>query len=45
MARKKKSKYKKQFIEVWKCRGCDFQWSYKTCRCPLCSTTEMLKLI
>jgi hypothetical protein len=44
MARKK-AKYKKIKIEVWKCGGCEFEWSYRAVRCPLCSTSTPLKII
>jgi rubrerythrin len=42
---RKKSKYKKKYIEVWKCKGCDFEWSYKTMKCPICSSLETIKII
>ncbi|MBI2579026.1 MAG: hypothetical protein HYW26_04920 [Candidatus Aenigmarchaeota archaeon] len=45
MVRKKKSKYKKIYIESWKCSGCEFQWNYKTVRCPLCSSQLATKII
>lgn len=45
MPKKRKSKYKKIYIEAWKCRGCDFQWTYKTVKCPMCSSITMAKII
>ena len=45
MAKKKKSKYIKQYIETWKCRGCAFEWSYRTMKCPLCYTVDAMKIV
>jgi len=47
MAKRKKSKYVKQFIETWKCKDadCNFQWSYRTLRCPMCSVTGAIKIV
>jgi predicted Zn-ribbon and HTH transcriptional regulator len=42
---KKKSKYNKQYIEAWKCNDCEFEWTYKTVRCPVCSTESVTKII
>ena len=44
MAKKKKSKYVKTHIETWKCKGCDFEWSYRTMKCPLCCNFQMIKI-
>lgn len=41
----KKSKYKKTYIETWKCKGCDFQWCYRTLKCPMCYAPEAIKII
>lgn len=45
MAKKKKSKYVKTHIETWKCGGCDFEWSYRTMKCPLCYSAGMVKIV
>ncbi|MBI4014902.1 MAG: hypothetical protein HY365_03025 [Candidatus Aenigmarchaeota archaeon] len=42
---KKKSKYNKVHLEAWKCDACSFECSYKTLKCPLCSTLNMVKII
>ncbi|HLD48765.1 MAG TPA: hypothetical protein VJB11_00205 [archaeon] len=42
---KKKSKYKKQYLETWKCGDCDFEWSYRTMKCPICSENNMVKIL
>lgn len=42
---KPKSKYKKEYIEMWQCVDCDFQWAYRTMKCPLCYSAEKTKII
>lgn len=42
---KKKAKYKKTRIEIWRCRGCEFEWSYRTAKCPICSSFQTLKIV
>ena len=45
VVKRKKSKYNKQYIETWKCKGCEFEWCYKTMKCPLCYSLTMIKII
>ncbi len=46
MVRKvKKSKYKKTYIETWRCKGCEFQWNYRTLKCPMCYNIQTIKII
>lgn len=42
---KPKSKYKKEYIELWQCCDCDFQWAYRTIKCPLCYGVERTKIM
>lgn len=43
--KKAKTKYNKLFIELWKCGDCDFEWTYKTIKCPICASGQTVKLI
>jgi hypothetical protein len=45
VAKKKKSKYNKQYIEMWKCGGCAFEWCYRTMKCPLCYSVKTVKIV
>ena len=27
------------------CRGCEFEWSYRTMKCPLCYSAGMIKIV
>ena len=40
-----KTKYNKIYIELWQCKCCDYEWAYKTQRCPLCSTMSPVKIV
>ncbi|MFH1420674.1 MAG: hypothetical protein ABIG30_01770 [Candidatus Aenigmatarchaeota archaeon] len=43
--RKKKTKYAKTHMELFKCRECAFEWAYRTVKCPICSANEFLQTI
>jgi hypothetical protein len=38
----KTSKYRNLYIEEYQCKRCDFKWTYKTVRCPLCRSQAKL---
>lgn len=44
-AKKTKSKYIKEYIEVWQCGDCDFKWAYRTIKCPICYSGSTTKII
>ena len=37
----RKSKYKKIHTKKWNCVKCNYDWFYKTIRCPTCSSTDI----
>jgi ribosomal protein S27E len=39
-----KTRYKKQYLQVWECEDCDFRHPYETVKCPICSSKRQ-KLI
>ncbi len=40
-ASKRKLKYPKVFTSLLKCTNCDYNWFYKTAKCPACESTSI----
>ncbi len=38
---KAKTKYEKVFTALWKCESCEYEWRYKSRRCPVCSSIKI----
>jgi len=40
------TKYKKSqkvMLETWRCEECLFEWAFRTLRCPICRSENMIK--
>ncbi len=39
--RKKKTKYEKTHMSLFKCNNCSFEWAYETMKCPVCYSDKL----